>query len=168
MTLMNAPTFDAKREKRKALVIRISAAGVLVLLVAWWLLAGRPIDWPWHWDWYWGGRITVNHFMGDLESNDLAAAYGVWMHDKNWQQHTQRYDAYPFGRFEQDWSPQSPDNEYGAIQSHKIVAARMYGNVLLVAVLINGRKSDALDLAYDPKSKTLSFPPPGVELYLGP
>jgi hypothetical protein len=37
-----------------------------------------------------------------------------------------------------------------------------------VAVLINGRKSDALDLTYDPKSGQLTFAPPGVSLYLGP
>jgi len=33
---------------------------------------------------------------------------------------------------------------------------------------MNGRKSDALDLAYDPKTGQLSFAPPGVSLYLGP
>jgi hypothetical protein len=37
-----------------------------------------------------------------------------------------------------------------------------------VATLINGRKSKALNLNYDPKTKTLSFAPPGIELYLGP
>ena len=52
------------------------------------------------------------------------------------------------------------------IQSHQIAAARMYGNGLLVAVLINGRKSKALNLVYDPKAHTLSFSPPGVELNL--
>jgi hypothetical protein len=40
--------------------------------------------------------------------------------------------------------------------------------VLLVAVLINGRKSGALNLTYDPKARTLSFAPDGVGLYLGP
>jgi hypothetical protein len=44
----------------------------------------------------------------------------------------------------------------------------MYGNVLLLAIYINGRKSDALNLVYDPKTKTLNFAPPGVQLYLGP
>jgi hypothetical protein len=44
----------------------------------------------------------------------------------------------------------------------------MYGNVLLMAVLINGRKSKALNIDYDPKAKTLNFSPPDVELYLGP
>ncbi len=43
------------------------------------------------------------------------------------------------------------------IQSHKIVAARMYGNVLLVAVLINGRKSKALNMDYDPKTHRWTF-----------
>jgi hypothetical protein len=37
-----------------------------------------------------------------------------------------------------------------------------------VAVLINGRKSKALNLDYDPKIRGLDFAPPGVELYLGP
>jgi hypothetical protein len=43
----------------------------------------------------------------------------------------------------------------------------MYGNVLLVGVLINGRKSKALFLDYDPQTHTLNFSPPDVELYLG-
>ena len=75
--------------------------------------------------------------------------------------------AYPFSRFQQDWSRTSPDNEYGVIQSHKIAAARVYGNVLLVAVLINGRKSGALNLTYDPKTHTLNFSPPGESALSG-
>ncbi len=168
MTLLDAPQFDAVRDRRRHAILTLAACVLGVLFIAWWLAASHPVDWPWNWDTHLFGRRTVNRFLGAVEKNDLPAAYGIWMHDQNWQQHTQRYSVYPFGRFEQDWSPQSPDNEYGAIQSHKIVAARIYGNVLLVAVLINGRKSDALDLAYDPKSKSLSFPPPGVQLYLGP
>ncbi len=115
-----------------------------------------------------GRRLTINRFLTAVEKNDLPKAYGIWMHDPNWQQHPAQDGAYPFSRFQADWSPTSPDNEYGAIQSHQIVAARMYGNVLLVAVLINGRKSKALNLDYDPKTHTLNFSPPGVELYLGP
>jgi hypothetical protein len=44
----------------------------------------------------------------------------------------------------------------------------MYGNVLLTATLINGRKSKALNLDYDPKTRQLNFSPPDVEIYLGP
>jgi hypothetical protein len=168
MTLLDAPKFDEVRERRIHSLLSLTGGAVIVFLIGWWLAASHPVDWPWNWDAHLFGRHTVNHFLSAVERNDLPAAYGIWMHDKNWQQHAQKYVVYPFGRFEQDWSSQSPDNEYGSIQSHKIAAARMYGNVLLVAVLINGRKSDALNLAYDPKSGTLSFSPPGVQLYLGP
>jgi hypothetical protein len=110
----------------------------------------------------------VNNFLADVERNDLASAYGTWVHDKNWQQHPDKHSVYPFTRFQEDWSSTSPDNEYGAIQSHKIALAGRYGNGVLIAVLINGRKSKALDLDYDPQTKGLDFAPPGVELYLGP
>ena len=42
-----------------------------------------------------------------------------------------------------------------------------YGNGVLVAILFNGRKSDALDLAYDPQTGQLSFSPPGVKSLSG-
>ena len=168
MTLLDAPRFDEVRERRLHRILSLSFLAVAVLLIAWWFAASHPVDWPWNWNAYLFGRSTVNKFLGAVEKNDLPTAYGIWMHDKNWQQNPQKYGVYPFSRFQQDWSSQSPDNEYGSIQSHKIAAARMYGNVLLVAVLVNGRKSDALNLAYDPKTKTISFSPPGVQLYLGP
>jgi hypothetical protein len=168
MTLLDAPRFDEARARRQRLVLSLSTGVVAVLVIVWWLVAGRPVDWPWNWNSYMFGRAAVNHFLEAIEKSDLAAAYGVWTYDKDWQQHQAQHSVYPFSRFEQDWSSTSPDNEYGAIHGHRIAAARMYGNVLLVAVFINGRKSDALNLDYDPKTKTLSFSPPGVQLYLGP
>jgi len=168
MTLLDAPVFDEARDRRRRTMLTGAAVLLGILFVVWWFIAGRPVDWPWNWDAHLFGRATVNRFLDDLEKNDLNAAYGVWMNDKDWQQHPQKYHVYPFSRFEQDWGNSSPDNEYAPIRSHKIAAARVYGNVLLVAVLMNGRKSDALNLDYDPKTKTLNFSPPGVALYLGP
>jgi hypothetical protein len=168
MTLLDAPKFDEVRDRRRRTILTLSVCLLGLLFITWWLAANHPVDWPWNWNAHLFGRSAVNRFLTAVEKNDLPGAYGIWMHDKNWQQHPQKYGVYPFDRFEQDWSPQSPDNEYGNIQSHRIAAARMYGNVLLVAIFINGRKSDALNLAYDPKTKTLSFSPPGVQLYLGP
>ncbi len=167
MTLLDAPQFDAARDRRNTIILRSCAVVVVVLFVAWWLVAGRPVDWPWNWNHYLFGRAKVNNFLTAVESNDLAKAYGIWVNDKNWQQHPQQF-VYHFDRFQGDWSSTSPDNEYGAIHSHKIVLAGRYGNGVLVAILINGRKTDALDLAYDPKTGQLSFSPPGVKLYLGP
>jgi len=132
-------------------------------------VAGRPVDWPWNWNNYLFGRSTVNSFLTAVEKNDLPAAYGIWLHDKNWQQHPPpQTSPYPFSRFQDDWSGTSPDNEYGVIRSHQIALAGRYGNGVLIAVLINGRKSKALNLNYDPTTKALDFAPPGVELYLGP
>jgi len=130
-------------------------------------VAGRPVDWPWRWNNHLLGRMAVNRFLTAFEKNDLSTAYGIWLHDKNWQQHPPQGGAYPFSKFQEDWSPTSPENEYGVIQSHRIAAARMYGNVLLVGVFINGRKSGALFLDYDPGTHKLNFSPPDVELYLG-
>ena len=168
MTLMDAPRFDAARDRRIRFIVSAAAAVAGVLFITWWLVAGRPVDFPWNWDTHLFGRAAINRFLTAVEKNDLQTAYGIWMHDPSWQQHPDQYRTYPFNRFQDDWSSSSPNNDYGAIQSHKIAAARVYGNVLLVAVLINGRKSDALNLDYDPKSRTLNFSPPGVALYLGP
>jgi hypothetical protein len=168
MTLLDAPKFDAARDQRRTMILRISAVGLLVLFVALWLVAGRPVDWPWSWGNYFFARAKVNRFLTAVEANDLAGAYGIWMNDKNWQLHPQQHSVYPFARFQDDWSSTSPDNEYGAIRNHKIALAGRYGNGVLVAALINGRKSDALDLEYDPHTGALSFAPPGVNLYLGP
>lgn len=168
MTLLDAPKFDEVRERRRQWILIASAGLFLLLFVGWWLAAGRPVDWPWNWNNHLLGRSATNKFLTAIEQNDLPKAYGIWLHDKDWQQHPTQTGAYPFDRFQDDWSSSSPDNEYGAIQSHKIVAARMYGNVLIMAVLINGRKSKALNLDYDPRSHRLNFSPPGVELYLGP
>jgi hypothetical protein len=168
MTLLDAPKFDPARERRNTIIVRASSAALFILIVVYWLVAGKPIDWPWNWDNYLLGRHKVNAFLTAVEANDLAKAYGIWINDKSWQQHPQQHGVYPFSRFQGDWSSTSPDNEYGSIKSHQIVLAGHYGNGVLVAALINGRKSDALNLAYDAKSGQLSFSPPGTSLYLGP
>lgn len=168
MTLLDAPEFDEAKDRRQHLML-YSAAGLLcVLFIGWWLVAGRPVDYPWNWNSHLRGRIAANNFLTAVEKNDLPTAYGIWLHDPTWQQHPAKNGPYTFDRFQQDWSSQSPDNEYGAIKSHRIVAATMHGNVLLMAVLVNGRKSKALNLVYDPKTHTLDFSPPDVEIYLGP
>jgi hypothetical protein len=165
MTLLDAPKFDERRARRTKLIGWSAFSGVVVLLVIWWLLAGRPVDWPWFWNTHLFGRAAMKEFMTDMQKNDLQGAYGVWIHDKNWQQHPQQDGAYPFDRFKEDWDPNSPDAEFhGGIHSFRIAADRRYGNVLLAAILVNGATQNALDLTWDPHTKELSFAPPGVRL----
>ena len=168
MTLLDAPVFDEARDRRHKNILKGVVSVLILLFVGAWLVSGRPVDWPWHWYIHLRGRVAINGFLTAVEKKDMPTAYGIWIHDKNWQQHPRTSGAYTFERFQDDWSPASPDNEYGVIQSHKIAAARVYGNVLLTAVLVNGRKSKPISLDYDPRDHTLSFSPPDVELYLGP
>ena len=74
-------------------MILYSAAGLLfVLFVGWWLVAGRPVDWPWNWYTHLRGRMAVNAFFTAVEKNDLPKAYGIWTHDKDWQQHPAQHE----------------------------------------------------------------------------
>jgi len=166
MTLLDAPAFNAAREKRKSVLLWSGAGLFIVLFVGSWFAASMPVDWPWNWWTHFRGRMITNHFLDAVEKNDLQKAYAIWTHDPDWKQHPAQHSAYPFDRFEQDWSPASSANEYGVIKTHKILAARISGNVLILGIRINGLKSNNLFLDYDPSAHTLGFSP--VELYLGP
>ena len=165
MTLLDAPRFDEVRDRRRRLAVWGSVATFTLLVIVFWIVSGFPVDWPWNWLAHLQGRAAINRFLTKVEGNDLATAYGIWVNDPKWQQSGKTYE-YPFKRFEQDWSPASPDNEYGPIKSHQIAAARKNGNVLIVGVYVNGRRSKPIFLDYDPKAHTLGYSP--VELYLGP
>jgi hypothetical protein len=166
MTLLDAPAFDTVRDRRNRTILFSTVAAVGVLIIAWWFAAGMPIDWPWSWNNHWRGTVAVDRFLKAVEQNDMNKAYGIWIHDPDWQKHPDPNNTYTFARFEQDWSPNSSGNDYGAIKTHVLRAARMYGNVLVVGIMINDRKSGALFLAYDTKTHQIGFSP--VELYLGP
>jgi hypothetical protein len=166
MTLLDAPRFDEAKDRRKRIIAWSSVGTFTALVILFWIVSGFPVDWPWHWFAHMRGRSVINTFLSDVEKNDMAAAYGVWINNGKWQQQNAPDQGYTFARFQEDWSPTSHDNDYGAITHHDIAAARFNGNVLVVGVFINQRKSKPLFLAYDPKAKTLSFSP--VELYLGP
>jgi len=168
MTLLDAPEFDEVRDRRQSLLLKGAAAVIFVVFVSWWLVAGHPADWPWHWDNHLFGRVTINRFLTAVEKSDLSGAYGIWVHDKDWQKHPEKYSDYGFDRFEKDWSSNSPDNEYGAIRSHRIAATRMNGNVLLVGIFVNGRKSKAINLDYDPSTHRLNFSPDDIRFLEGP
>jgi hypothetical protein len=167
MTLLDAPEFDYARDRRRKTILKASAVAFVVFVIGFWLAAGHPVDFPWYWNNHLQGRIRVNKFFTAVEKNDLKKAYGVWTHDKNWQQHPEKHSGYTFDRFLKDWSPDSPDSDYGAIHSHRIAAAVMHGNVLQVGIFVNERKTKAINLDYDPKDHTLNFSPEDVQFLEG-
>jgi hypothetical protein len=159
MTLMDAPKFDAAAGRRRAQWIYGTFAALLVFVAGMWLFTGRPIDFPWTWWTYWAGERDVNQFLQAVENNDMPRAYAIWENDFDWRQHPDKDQKYSFDRFKADWGHASPANEYGTITSHKIVARKLSGTELIVAAMINGRKSKALFLAYDKNDHTLGFSP---------
>jgi hypothetical protein len=163
---MDAPKFDEVNSRRRAQWFYGIMAGLAVFLLGMWLFTGRPIDFPWNWWTYWAGERDANQFLQAVEANDLPRAYAIWENDFDWRQHPDRYQKYPFERFSEDWGQDSSNNDYGTIKSHIIVARKMTGSQLIVASMINGRKSKPLFLAYDRKDHTLGFSP--FELSLQP
>jgi hypothetical protein len=158
MTLMDAPQYNARRERlNRNLGITAIVVAVLVFFgVIFWYL-----DMPWQL-WHWPSDHRVNQFFATVESGNLEKAYALWNNDPNWQQHASQYAAYDFTQFQKDWGPAS---DYGTIKSHRIIVAKTVGNGVVMGVDINGGKTP-LFLRVDHKTKTIGFSP--VELYIGP
>ena len=158
MTLMDAPKFDVRREKRNRSLLITSVVVVVVALIA---LGSWAVEIPWQ-VWHWPSDHRVNNFLSTVESGDFQKAFGLWNNDPNWQQHPDQYKAYGLADFQKDWGPAS---DYGVIKSHKIVIAHRVGNGVVMGVNINGGKTPIF-LRVDNRTKTIGFSP--VELYLGP
>ncbi len=110
MTLMDAPKFDAIGARRRTLILNGFASGVLIALIAAWFVAGHPLAGPWTWWTYWAGDRTTDQFLHAVETKDMPRAYGIWVHDTDWQQHTANQKTYPYERFLEDWGPKARRN----------------------------------------------------------
>jgi hypothetical protein len=158
MTLMDAPQYNVRRERRNRTLL---IAGVVIVVIAFFACISFYLDTPWQL-WHWPSDHKVNQFLSAVEAKDMNKAYALWNNDPNWQQHPQQYSSYNFGQFEKDWGPSS---DYGVIKSHKIIVAKSVGNGVVLGVTINGGKTP-LFLRVDDKTGTIGFSP--VELYMGP
>ena len=146
MTLLDAKQYDPERGRKKR--NRILAAILILIVVA--LLA-----WLFR---YWPEERIVGHFFQALQKQDYNQAYGIWMHDPNWQQHPQGHAKYPFNDFYRDWGP---GGEWGLIKTDKIYGASTCpgpSSGVVVDVIVNGRTEHA-QVWVEKSDKTLSFPP---------
>lgn len=157
MTLLNAPAYDDRRERRKTGLL-IGIGVFLALFVILWL-GGYILGHGWFFSNLPAER-RVSHFFDALEAKDYVKAYGIYFNDPDWQQHPQKYD-YKLERFIEDWTTESPVK--GPITSHKIDISKTdgsgpFGSGIIVAARVNG--DNKVFMYYIRKDGTLSWPAP--------
>jgi hypothetical protein len=157
MTLLNAPEYDARGERRR--IGLLIAAGVVVLLAAVIGVGGFLMGHGWFFT-NLKAEHRVSSFFSALEAKDYEKAYEIWLNDPNWKQHPQKYD-YSLKRFTEDWTTESPVG--GPIVSHKVDISKTdgtgaFGTGIIVATRVNG--DHKLFMWYQKSDGTLTYPAP--------
>ena len=146
MTLLDAREYDPEKEhKRKVRIISVVVIAVILLCLGWWFR-------------YWPEEHIAGRFFAALQEQDYNAAYGIWMHDPQWQQHPDQHPRYPFSEFYRDWGP---GGEWGLIKTEKVFDASRCpggGTGVVVDVVVNNRAQHA-QVWVEKSDHTLSFPP---------
>ena len=146
MTLLDAKQYDPeKSRKRRSRIISAILIVIVLAFLGWWFR-------------YWPQERIVGHFFQALEKQDYNRAYGIWMHDPDWQKHPQQHAKYPFNDFYRDWGP---GGEWGLIKTEKVYGASTCpgpSSGVVVDVIVNGRTEHA-QVWVEKSDKTLSFPP---------
>jgi hypothetical protein len=149
MTIFEAKEYDFAKARRRKIIVSVVIVAILVLAGLGWLYR----NWP--------EERLVGRFMTDLQQQDYKSAYGLWIADKDWQQHPQQHAQYPFADFYRDWGP---SGDWGAIKTFHIdgsaVPSDSYnsGNGVVVSVTINERKEPA-GIWVTRNDHTMSFSP---------
>jgi hypothetical protein len=168
MTLLNAPAYDAHKEKLKnTALIGTGAALVLLVLLT---LAGFLLGHGWLFTDL-PAEHTVNRFFNALEAKDFDKAYAIYTHDDDWKQHPDQHKEYPIGRFTEDWTTQSPAG--GPILSHHVDISKTdgsgtFGTGIIVAVRVKaeGKPGEKkIFMWYQKSDHTLTEPAPHILEY---
>ncbi len=146
MTLLDAKEYDPEKErKRKVRIISAIVIALVLLSLGWWFR-------------YWPEEHIAGKFFAALQKQDYNVAYGIWMHDPQWQQHPDQHPRYPFNEFYRDWGP---GGEWGLIKTEKVFGASRCpggGTGVVVDVVVNDRAQHA-QVWVEKSDHTLSFPP---------
>jgi hypothetical protein len=162
MTLLNAPEYDSRRDRRNRNLL--IAAGVLVVLAVVLGMGGFMLGHGWFFS-NLPAEHRVNNFFNALEAKDYDTAYAIWMNDENWKQHPEKFE-YTLKRFTEDWTTESPVG--GPIVSHHVDISKTdgkgaFGSGIIVAVRVNGNHK--LFMWYERKDGTLTEPAPHILQY---
>src|ERR1700677_3083756 len=144
MTLLDAPTYDPTKARKRRNILIAGLLAVLVIAGLLWYFWDLPQE-----------RRVKQFFSAAIEAKDLPKPFALWNHEPNWRQHPQKYAAYPYGRFEVDWGHSS---DWGDIKTHKIVMSKTVGSGVVVGIDVNGQKTPVF-LWVERKAKTLGFSP---------
>ena len=146
MTLLDAQEYDVeKSRKRRKRIISVIAILLVLFALGWWFR-------------YWPEERIVGHFFDALQKQDFKTAYGIWMHDPQWQQHPDEHPKYPFNEFYRDWGP---GGEWGLVKTQKVYGASTCpggGSGIVVDVVVNDRAEHA-QVWVEKSDHTLSYPP---------
>ena len=137
MSLMDAPEYDARRDRRNRNLLITVAIFLLVLIII--FFAGYISGHGWFYSNI-PSEHRVNNFFNALEAKDYAKAYGIYNNDADWQKHPDKYSGYPLQRFTEDWTADSPIN--APITSHHVDISKtdgsgLFGTGIIVAVRVN-------------------------------
>jgi hypothetical protein len=152
MTLLNAAPYNARRERLKRNLLIGTPIAILLLAILGvtgffmghgWFFLDLPAE------------HRVSTFLQAVEAQDYTRAYGIWNNDKHWQEHPDRYQGYPFARFQQDWTT---DSDYGPIRSYHVDISKRTGTGIIIAVHVNGNPRPMF-LWYERSNGTLSYSP---------
>ena len=149
MTIFEAKEYDFRKARRRKITISVVIVAVLVLGALAWVFRNYPEE------------LVVHRFMTDLQKQDYKAAYGLWVADKDWEQHPQQHAQYPYADFVRDWGP---SGDWGVVKTFHVdgsaVPSDSYnsGNGVVVSVTINGRKEPA-GIWVTKKDHTMTFSP---------
>ena len=137
MTLLDAPTFDARRSRRRR-VLGITVAIVIVVAIV------GVLYWP-----RYTARHTVNHFFEALERQNYQEAYYIWKANPK---------LYSMDAFMADWGPSS---RWGLIKSYRIEQLGPppggHASGLVALVEINGIQSDEAQIWIQGDTHEMSF-----------
>src|SRR5579862_8142130 len=146
MTLLDAKEVDLEKERKRRRTIIIAVVVVLIVLgLGWWFR-------------YWPEEHIAGRFFDAIQGQDYKTAYGIWMHDPQWEQHPDRHPKYLFNEFYCDWGP---GGEWGVIKTQKVFGASTCpggGTGVVVDVVVNDRANHA-QVWVEKGDKTMSFPP---------
>ncbi len=132
MTLLDAPTYNPAKARRRKIKFAVTLVVVVVLAALAWMYR----NWP--------EEHAVDKFFAALQHQDYETAYAIYFNDPGWLQHRQKYSQYTYADFYRDWGP---GGEWGLVKSHRIYGSvntkRFGGGGVVVEVIVNERTEHA-------------------------